>query len=97
MIEKQQNAWDSVEPIIDRIRKLHQGGPTIHNLRLGYRTHRCTNALAGGDTTLCFVCRLKRDLAKRSIIPKEGTITDPNDNDVLCGRGRRNNSHVGNV
>ena len=28
---------------------------------------------------------------------KVGTITDPNKNDVLCGRGGRINSHVGNV
>ena len=28
---------------------------------------------------------------------KEGTITDPNKNDVLCGRGKGINNHPGNV
>ena len=31
------------------------------------------------------------------VMSKVGTITDPNKNDVLCGRGWRINSHVGNV
>ena len=41
--------------------------------------------------------KLKRDQERRSIMSKEGTITDPNKNDVLCGRGKGINNHPGNV
>ena len=32
MIKKQQDTWNSAETIIDKLRKLHQGDPTICNL-----------------------------------------------------------------
>ena len=53
------------------------------------RTYGCKKKLADGDATLCSDCRLNRDL-----IPNE---TDPNDSNVLCGRGKRINGHTGNV
>ena len=56
MIEKQQNAWNSVKPIIDKLRELHQTNPTIRNLCLGCQTCGCTNAVADDDTTLCSFC-----------------------------------------
>ena len=52
MTEKQQRAWDSVEPIIDKMRKVHQGDPTIRMLCNKCRTYGCTNALTDGDATL---------------------------------------------
>ena len=61
------------------------------------RTYRCKKNLADGDATLCSDCRLKRDLAKLIIIPNEGLIMDPNENNVLCGRGIRIDGQVGNV
>ena len=41
--------------------------------------------------------QLKRVEKRNIMMSKEGTITDLNKNDVLCGRGGRINSHVGNV
>ena len=52
MTEKQQRAWDSVEPIIDKMRKVHQGDPTIRMLCNKCRTYGYTNALTDGDATL---------------------------------------------
>ena len=57
----------------------------------------CKKALADGDATLCSDCQLKRDVAKRIIIPNEALITDLNENNVLGGRGKRINSQAGNM
>ena len=65
MIEKQQNAWNSVEPIINKLRALHQTNPTIRKLCSAYtdtecRNYRCNNRLANGsETKYCVTCVAK--------------------------------------
>ena len=99
MTEKQQRAWDSVEPIINKMRKVHQGDPTIRMLCNKCRTYGCTNALTDGDATLCSMCaaqckarklekvqkkQLEREARK---LEKQAIAKDINEYNVVCKKG----------
>ena len=84
-----------------KMRKVHQGDPTISRLCNGCHTYGCTNALTDGDATLCSTCaaqckarKLLEKVQKKQLerearrLEKQTIAKDLYEYDVVCKKGR---------